>query len=783
VVKNEKRQRVDNQPYGHNFDVIGKTMYPADHPYSWQVIGSLQDLDAATLQDVKDFYHRWYVPNNVTVTLTGDFDPTLAKTLIQKYFGEIPRGEDIPARQSRQAQLTETISLMHEDSFATVPQLTMVWPGVQEYHPDSYALNILAEYLSTGKRAPLNEVLVDEAKLTSSVTTVHFAKELAGEFYLLTNTTADGDLDTLPTAINSAFERFENNGISEADLDRIKAGLEVAFYNQIQSVLGKAIQLSEYNLFTGDPGFFTQEIEAIQAVSSSDVMRVYQTYIKDKHHLLTSFVPKGKAELALTGAQVASVVEEPIVQAAEAEVAFDPTQRNFEPTPSNFDRTLEPEFGEAYTLTTPQVWQHQLSSGIQVYGIESTETPLIYFSLSIDAGRNRNNASKPAIAALTADLLQKGTAKRSTSELEDAINALGSDIAISAGVDSTAIVGNTLARNFDATIALVEEMLLEPRWDQEEFDLLKRRRLDQIDQAAGDPNAIAAREAAKLNYPQDHILSYTTYGTREKLETVSLKDLQDFYALNYSPTNASLKVVGDTNLQNVSQAFSGINQRWNTTAPVAVSLPPARDVDASTIYFYDIPDAKQSVLSLQRPSVPATHPDYPLANAMNFLLGNIYTSQLNTELRVNKGYTYGIRSAFAGGKTEGRFVIGSSVRSNVTTESLLLIRDIVNQYGPGFSDDDLSTLKGALLRGQALENETLSAKLSILSNIDNFGYPHDYQAKNAARIENMSLDNFKQLAETYLRTDAMNWLIVGDAATQAERLTELGFGEPVMLEK
>ncbi len=783
VVKNEKRQRVDNQPYGHNFDLIGKTIYPADHPYSWQVIGSLADLDAATLQDVKDFYRRWYVPNNVTLTLTGDFDPALAKILVEKYFGEIPKGEEVAPRQPRKAVLSETISLMHEDSFATVPQLTMIWPGVEEYHPDSYALNILAEYLSVGKRAPLNEILIDETKLTSSVAAFHFAKELAGEFYLQIGATADGDLDALPPAINDAFMRFEENGISEADLDRIKAGLEVAFYNQIQSVLGKAIQLSQYNIFTGDPGFFAKEIGAIQAVSTQDVMDVYNMYIKDKHHVLTSFVPNGKPELALAGAQPAAVVEEPIVQGAEAEVAFDPTQRTFQPTPSSFDRTAEPEFGQPYTLPAPEVWRSQMDNGIATYGIESTETPLIFFALSIAAGRDRGDPAKPAVAALTADLLQKGTANRSTAELEDAIKALGSDISISVGVDNTTILGNTLARNFAATIALVEEMLLEPRWDQQEFDLLKRRQLDQLDQAAGNPNAIAQRESAKLSYPAGHILSYTTYGTREKLETVTLDDLKAFYTTNYSPVNASLRIVGDTSLEDVNQAFAGISSSWNTATPGQTALSPARPVEASEIYFYDIPGAKQSILVIQRPSLAATDLDYPLAGAMNFLLGNIYTSRLNTELRVNKGYTYGIRSGFAGGKKEGRFAITSSVRSNVTKESMELIRDIVSDYGPGFSAADLSTLKGALLRGQARQNETLLAKLSMLGAIANFGYPDDYQAQNASRIEAMTLPDFKTLAATYLRPDAMNWLVVGDAETQAARLSELGYGEPVLLEK
>ncbi len=781
VVKNEKRQFIDNQPYGHNLAVIGKAMYPADHPYSWQVIGSLADLDAATLQDVKDFFHRWYVPNNVTLSLAGNFDPALAKTLIEKYFGEIPRGEEVPARQIRRAMLDETVSLMHEDNFATVPQLTIAWPGVEQYHSDSYALNILADYLGTGKRAPFNQVLIDEAQLTSEVTFTHIVKELSGEFYLQISASADGDLDDLPSAIQDGFTRFEENGISEADLNRIKAGLEVSFYDRMQSVLSKAIQLSEYNTFTGDPGFFSREIAGIQAVTPQDIMRVYETYIKNQHHVLTSFVPAGQPELALDGAQLAAVVEEAIIQGAEAQVDYDPTQRTFEPTPSSFDRSIEPPFGAPYTLPTPQVWRSRLDNGVEIHGIQNTETPLIYFTLNIDAGRYRGDPAKPAVAALTADLLQKGTAHRSTGELEDAIKALGSEITISTDVNYTTILGSTLARNFDATIALLEEMLLEPRWDQTEFELLKRRTLDQLDQSAGDPNAIAERESARLTYPEGHILSFTDYGNRAQLEAVSLDDLQAFYALNYSPANASLQIAGEATAESTRQAFAGISSRWNTPAPTAVPLTPARQVESSRIYFYDIPGAKQSILNIQRPSLSAVDPDYPLANAINFLLGDIYTSRLNTELRVNRGYTYGIRSRFTGDKNAGFFTIGTSVRSNVTRESMELIRDIVASYGPEFSEADLRTLKDALLRGQARQNETLTAKLSMLGDIADLDYPDNYQAQDAERIANMTLAEFKRLAETYLRPDAMSWLVVGDAETQAGRLTELGFGEPVLL--
>jgi len=782
VVKNEKRQRVDNQPYGHNFYVIGKALFPEDHPYNWQVIGSLEDLQAASLEDVKAFYKKWYVPNNVTVTIAGDFDPAQAKSLVEKYFGEIPRGEDIQPYPKRPAVLTEVKSFYHEDNFAQVPQLTMVWPAAEEYHPDSPALNILLQYLTDGKRAPMNEVLIDEEKLTSNVGAFNFEKEISGEIYLIIRGNPGADLDLLPPAITAAFQRFENKGISQSDLDQIKTSLEVNVYNGLQSALGKAIELGEYNIFTGDPGGLSADIERLKAVTPDDVMRVYNKYIKDKPYVATSFVPLDSAELALSGAVKADVIEEKVVEGADAPIEFDPAARVIDnPTPSSFDRSVEPPFGPSYNLPTPKVSTGQIGK-IEYFGIETNEIPLVSFSLHIDAGREKGRVNKPAIAALTADLMNKGTASKTTAELEDAIKSLGSTINITAGNTGTFISGTSLNRNFAATIDLIEDMLLRPRWDAEEFDILKRSRVNQLIQSEGNPNAIAARESLKLRYPADHMYHYTSYGTVDKLETVTLDDLKSFYAEHYAPCNAKLRVVGAIDKDAAIKAMTSLAGNWdNSCPPETKPLPLEEAVDTAKIYFYDIPGAKQSVLRIQRPSVPATHPDYSLLNAINFPLGGIYTSELNTQLRVQKGYTYGIGSSFNGDSERGSFGIGSSVRTNVTLESLTLIEDIVSSFGADYTEETVDDLIDSLLRGQALGTETLNDKLGILDNISSNGYPVDYQARNAETLKGLTLEKMQDLIDTHLVTDEMRYVVVGDAASQADRLTELGLGEPIIL--
>ncbi|HEX8248581.1 MAG TPA: pitrilysin family protein, partial [Pyrinomonadaceae bacterium] len=307
VVKNEKRQSYDNSPYGHTSYVIDKALYPPDHPYNWQVIGSLDDLQNATLADVKEFFRRWYVTNNVTLVVAGDFDTAQAKKWVEKYFSEIKRGEDVKPLAKRPGAVKETVKFYHEDNFAKLPELTMTWVAAEQYHPDSYALDVLAQYLAQGKKAPFYQVLVENKKLAPNVRIFNDTSELAGQFELAVRAFEDKDLDEVSKAVDEAFAKFEKEGISEKDLNRIKAGQETQFYNSLSSVLGKSAQLAQYNYLTGDPGYVEKDIKNVLAVTTADIKRVYEKYIKNKNYVATSFVPKGKTALALENSVKAEV--------------------------------------------------------------------------------------------------------------------------------------------------------------------------------------------------------------------------------------------------------------------------------------------------------------------------------------------------------------------------------------------------------------------------------------------------------------------------------------------
>ena len=779
VVKNEKRQGVDNAPYGQTEPVISAALYPVDHPYNWSVIGSLADLNAATLSDVQGFYRRWYTPDNATLVIAGDFDPAQARVWVEKYFGEIARGSGVPTPQVRPSGLGQSVSLMHEDNFAQLPELTTVWPTVEQTSKDAQAVNVLLQLLTDGKESPLTAVLVDEKKLTAEVQASQYSNQIAGEVYLTVRAFDGVDLDTVQSALDEGFARFERDGVDAAALDRIKTVAEADFYADLDSVLGKGAALARYDAFGGSAD---SDLAQLRAVTAEDVMRVYRQYIAGRPHVSTSFVPKGQTELALTGAVVAAVVEEPIVQGAEA--AVDPRSGDvaYARTASSFDRTIEPPSGATPVVAAPQIWSAELSNGMEVSGIRSAELPLAYFNLSVEGGRLFDDPAKPGAANLLARMFDRGTANRTPAELENAFKALGAEISVNAGDERFLITGRTLDRNLPATLALVEEMLLEPRWDPAELALAKAAVTGEIQDARSQPNALAARVMDLVAYGDANILSRSRLGTEASVAALTMDDLKVFQSRNLAPGLAHFRIVSPSDQAAVTTALADLGARWTARAATVPTWPAPAAPTASKVYFYDVPGAKQSVLTFGYPSLRRADPDFYPATVMNYRLGGGgFASRLTQQLREGQGYTYGVRSGFDGGARFGDFSVNSPVRSNVTLEASQLARSIMATYGDTFTAEDLDVTRSAMSRSRARAFETAGAKLGVLQSVGELGLPADYLTQEAAVIDGMTVDQIKALAARYIRPDAMIYVVVGDAATQAARLEALGYGAPIMM--
>lgn len=781
VVKNEKRQGVDNRPYGHLSSVLGSNMYPKDHPYHWEVIGSLEDLQAATLDDVKAFFRNWYTPNNVTLVVAGDFDPAQARTWVERYFEEIPSGPEIAPLEARPADLSQSKSLYHEDNFAEQPLLAISWPTVEQYHQDSYPLAVLTSVLTDGKRAPLNQVLIDELQLTSNVQAFSRVSELAGETTLIVTAFEGIDLDDVNAALEVGFARFEENGVSEAVLNRFKIEQEVAFYEDLGSVLGKGESLAQYGIFAGDPGFVDKDLARIQAVTTEDVIRVYNTYIKDRPSVSASFVPRGQIDLALDGAVQAIVVEEQVIEGAEE--TFDPSiEATYELTPSLIDRSLEPPAGPKPAFATPDIWETVLGNGVRVLGIEDSEVPLVSFEIAIRGGHMLDTIEKNGAANLVAEMLLRGTSSRTPAELDEAIANLGAEVTTGVGADTLLLSGQTLALNFAPLMDILEEILTEPRWDAFEFDLAKSEALDAIVASKANPNALGARSLAYVTYGADDIRAHSILGSQSSVANLELDDLKEFFDANISTDRASVRIVGAIGEAEARQALSGLSESWTRQSSPLVPLPAPAQKRGAAVYFYDVPGSTQSIINFSHPGPVRTDTDYYPATVANYILGGGgFASRLTQQLRETKGYTYGIFSDFSATESEGNFNIYSQIRSNVTYEATDLIRTIMGDYGSTFSAADLETTKSFLINSKARAFESHDAKIRLLRNISRYDLPYDYVGLENVIVEAMTVEEIQRLAQAYIRPDDMTYVIVGDANTQLAKLGGLGLGQPQLI--
>lgn len=782
VVKNEKRQRVDNVPYGHTSYVIDKALYPPDHPYSWQVIGSLEDLQAATIDDVKEFYEKWYGPNNATLVIAGDIDIAQTKKWVERYFAEIPPKAKVERFQPRPGQLAGTIRLMHEDNFAQAPEMRMVWPTVEDGHPDSYALQYLGQLLWDGKRAPLFKELVENRKIASAPRAFNRSREIAGDFSIIVRANAGSDLDQAYEGVMAALAYFEQNEIEDRDMERIKNSIETSFYNRLSSALSKSFELAFANEFSGGPEAVKEEIAKTLAVSKADVKRVYEQYVKGRPFIVTSFVPKGKPELAVANSTVAGVVEEPIVQGAEAPPLPEDNEE-FERTPSKIERSVEPSLGAPPVINIPQVWSRDLYNKLSLYGIENYELPLVSFSLRIKGGMMQEDPSKIGISNMLTELMMEGTKNKTPEELQDAIGQLGASINMSAGAEFISLSGNCLARNFDAVMALATEILLEPRWDEKEFDRIKTATLNRIRQQAGQPEGIAARVFTRLMYGQSNILSNSPLGTMESVERIGIEDLKAYYERYFSPNVSAFHVTGAVTPVQVATALQNIEQKWTDKNVALPAVPGARPVSKPIIFFVDIPGSRQSVIRIGSPLVAGNHPDFFPATVVNDRLGGGSSGRFFQRLREERGYTYGAYSSMPRRMNQGFFAASSSVRANVTKESVELFREIMAGYKDEYSQEDLDITRTAQLRSNALAFETLGNKMNILITMSTYGLPANYIKQEEQQLLSMTLDQAKGIIGKYIDPNKMFYLIVGDAATQAPLLKELGFADVIMLDR
>jgi len=771
TVKNERGQRIDNVPYGKSFEMVFKNLFPYGHSYSWMPIGYIEDLDRVDVNDLKNFFLRYYGPNNATLTVGGDVTPAEVVKLAQKYFGPINRGPEVKNQQPVKINLTQDRYVSYEDNIR-FPMLRMTFPTVQARHADEAALEALADIIGGGKNSILYKNLIKAQKATQA-NAFNLGLELGGGFMVTVLPFPTQTLAEMEKEVRAAFTEFEKTGVTDDALTRFKARIESGTINSLASVSGKVSQLAEYQTYTGNPNYLPIDLKRYMVLTKADVNRVYNQYIKGKKAVILSVYPKGKPE-AVAHADNFKYAAPAGFKAPVSSTA----DIKYVKAKDSFDRSKQPGAGKNPVVNVPPFWTDNLANGIKVIGTKNDEIPTVTMLFSVKGGHKleAKDPAKAGIASLTANLLNEASQKYTTEEISSELEKLGSSINFGSSSDQITVSVQSLAKNLDATLALLEERMFRPRFDQADFDRLKKQRLEAIANQSTQPTVVASNVYNKLLYGNNNIMAIPVIGTAASVNNISLDDVKKFYADYFSPSVTNLVIVGDTEQNKIMPKLTFLN-KW-AAKPVEIPADAkVANIDKTKIFIVDKEKAAQSEIRIGYMALPydATG-EYYKANLMNFILGGAFNSRINLNLREDKGYTYGAGSYFSGTESAGPYTAYAGVRSNVSDSSVVeFMKEIKRMREEGITDEELAFLKSAIGQSDARKYETAFQKAAFLNNIARYNLDPNYVKKQNEILQNITKEDIHALAKKYLPAEKMNIMLVGDKAAIKPGLEKLGY--------
>lgn len=764
TVKNERGQRYDNAPYGLISEKTGEALFPKGHPYSWTTIGYIEDLNRVDVNDLKRFYMRWYGPNNAVLTVSGDVNTADVVKLAEKYFGPIPRGPEVKNMEKQAAVLKENRYISYEDN-VRFPMFKITFPTVPSMHKDEAALEVLGEILSSSKSSPLYTAFIKSQKAVSAGA-YNYSRELAGQFEISIKANAGAKLSDMETLLNETLAQWEKTGATNDDIKKYKAYYQSNLYDVLTTVAGKGKRLASYQTYANNPNYIKTEIAENLKVTKEDVMRVYNTYIKGKFAVIMSCVPKGKADL-VAKADTWKMYERTI----ETESAEYKNLSYTEPK-DNFNRSLVPPATQAKLVPLPNFWKSDYKNGVKIIGVTSNDIPKVNILFTMPIGHRYE--PKAGLAVMLASLLGESTQKHSAEEIANKLERLGSDVFFYANDNELCVSINSMKQNLDSTLKIAEEMMFMPKFSEEDFDLVKKEQLDGISSQLTQATAIANNAYSKVLFGNNN-LGLPSNGNTETVSSISLDDVKAYYK-NLSGYNSILSIIGDIDQASAIKKMGFLNKlQAEPTMPLAKYKLP--EIDKTRIYFVDKKGAPQSEIRVGYISLAFDATDeFFKSTIMNYSFAGAFNSRINTILREEKGFTYGIRGGFTGGKFAGPYTIGAGVKGNATDSSVVIIMEQLKKYNEGgITDEEIKFTKSAMAESDALKYEAPGQKLGFVKRIVEFDLEKTYVAKQAEIIKSINKTEIDQLAKTYLPYDKMVILVVGDKASNFEKLSKLGY--------
>ncbi|MFI5075990.1 MAG: M16 family metallopeptidase [Vicinamibacteria bacterium] len=788
VVKNEKRQRVDNQPYGQAFNRIMAALYPREHPYSWPVIGSMEDLTAASLEDVSAFFRTYYAPNNASLVLAGDFDPARARALVEKHFGAITSGAAVQRPQPAQPHLDREIREDMEDS-VQLPRLYLAWHSTPMFSKSEAAADMLAIILGGGKSSRLYKALQFDRQIVQDAFAGNPASELAGLFQVMATAKPGQNLGEIQRVIDDEIAKLKTTPVTAEEIERAYVELESRIILGLQTVLGKAEQLNRYATFLDDPGYLGKDLGRYRSVTAADVQQAARAYLTDKRVVLSVLprrTPSDGTTAAHTPAAGTPAGSAAPPSAPVAALAARPAQGSQTTVRARtMDLSLLPKGGPDPKLTLPAVQRRRLSNGLDVLVVEHRELPVVNLNLVVKTGGASDPQAKGGLAQLTADMLDEGTQSRSTAVIADQLSAIGAELSLTAGWDATTASLQVLTRHLDAALDLYADVITNPAFPEQELARLKDTRLADLRMRRDRPEDVAGLVVQRVLYPRDHTYAHPLSGDEPSLTSITRQDLRAFYDAHVRPNNAALIVVGDVRAADIVAKLEKAFASWKpgpTPSRPASSPPPPRD--RAGIYLVDRPGSVQSVVQVAQVGVPRNTPDFFPLLVMNRILGGATSARLYMNLRQDKGYTYGVTSAFSYRRDAGPFVARAAVQGFSTRESVIEFLKELHGIRGGIpvSPEEIESARQAIIRGFPRGFETPEQMAANLETVVTHELPDTYFNSYTQKIAAVTLDDLNRVAKQYLHPDRMAIVIVGDRQSIEQPLrTVEGYGANIAL--
>ena len=775
VVKNERRQSVDNVPYGLAGERLDEFLYPSDHPYHHSVIGSMADLSAASLADVSAFFRTYYSPNNASLTLAGDIDPAKARALVEKYFGPIPRGPEVAKPAPKVPVLTESAAVALTDA-VQLSRAQLVWPTVALGDPDEAALNALATILGqlpNGNR--LFRALQYDKQLAANAVASHGADALSGTFTVSITPQRGQKLDDLIAIADAEIARIKEEGPTGEEVDKVKNAVESGSVLRLQSVQAKADFFNRNYVQHGDPLAYKKTLRDAYAVTAEDVKRVAKKYLSG-HRIRLDVNP---------GPKTPRPEETPVDRSAQAPLASVPAA----PVDDSFDRASGPKPGPNPAFTPAPVERRTLSNGLEVLIAERHNLPIVGLNLVVKGGGTLVPPGKEGLASLAGDLLTEGTATRSSLQLAAELSDLGASINGGGGAESCSLSLMTLTRNLPKALDIYTDVLLHPAFPAKELERLRTQRLSALLRQVDSPPAIAGLVFPKLLYGDGHPYGRPNTGTPKSVKGLTRDDIVSFYQALFVPNNSALIVVGDTTPDAIIPVLESALKGWKPGSPVATTLPEPPASRPVTVYLIDKPGSAQSILTVGQVGVPRNTPDYFPLTIMNAILGGQFSSRINLNLREDKGYTYGARSSFSFQKGPGPFEATAPVKTEDTKAALVeLIKELTDITGPRLATDtEVAFAKDRLIKGFPSRFESIAGGGGrrggggglggTLAELVLYDLPSDYFTTYRDKVEAVTAADVHRVARKYLDANRMAILIVGDRASVEPAIGSLPFAK------